>query len=64
MKREIGTFTWENGSVNDGIISVLNDWGIDWRRTASGEIFAQPFECKVSAEGAGIGREYTVFMNF
>lgn len=30
MKREIGTFTWENGSVNDGIISVLNDWGIEY----------------------------------
>lgn len=60
MKREVGTFIWENGCVNDGIISVLNDWGIDWRR----EIYAQPFNCKVSAEGAGIGKEYTVFMNF
>lgn len=59
MKRIIGHFIWNSGSINDNIRDLLVELKIGYTNTLSGEIYTANGE-KVIAEGSG-ENEYTVY---
>ena len=62
MKKYIGSFTWEKGSINDNIIKILIAFSISYYRTFNGDIYTSN-NGKVVAEHIK-NDEYHVYIIF
>ena len=49
-KKYIGSFTWENGSINDNIRKILRDLQIAYYNTFNGGVITSSGNYKVEAE--------------
>ena len=62
MKKYIGSFAWERGSINDNIVKVLIAFSIGYYRTFNGDIYTSNNR-KVVAEHIK-NDEYHVYIIF
>lgn len=62
MKKYIGSFIWEKGSINDNIIKILIALSIGYYRTFNGDLYTSNNE-KVVAEHIK-NDEYHVYIIF
>ena len=62
MKKKIGSFVWEKGSINDNIRKILINKCIGYYNTFNGDIFTSESK-KVSAEYQE-NDLYFVFINY
>lgn len=62
MKKYIGSFTWERGSINDNITKVLIAFSIGYYRTFNGDLYTSNNK-KVVAEHIK-NDEYHVYIIF
>ena len=49
-KQYIGSFTWENGNINDNIRKILKDLQIGYCNTFNGDVITSSGNYKVEAE--------------